>query len=225
MPTEFRRPARLVLFGAPGVGKGTQAVVLSEEYGVPHISTGDLLRGAMTPETPMALRIKGIVEKGELVPDDLVSAILDERLKAQDARSGFILDGFPRTAAQAGFLDSLLRNENVGLDGVINLEVQEKEILLRLIGRRVCGSCGAIIHLRSSPPRKEGRCDACDGPLEQRADDTEAAIAERLRAYEAQTKPVVDYYRSRGLLLTIDGNGKPEAVRKSIREALRARRG
>ena len=203
---------RLVLFGAPGVGKGTQAAEIRRRAGLPHISTGDMLRQAMKDGSPLGRRVRDVVERGDLVPDALIGEIMEERLSRPDARLGFLLDGFPRTAPQADLLDRVLAARGQRLDGVINLEVPEAEIVERLAGRRVCGSCGATYHVRFNRPRAEGVCDACGGRLVQRPDDREEAIVGRLRAYREQTRPLEERYQKVGLLLTVDGRGTPDEV-------------
>lgn len=209
-----------MLFGAPGVGKGTQAAEIRRRTGAAHISTGDMLRAAMKAGTPPGLQARAIVERGGLVPDDLVGAMMRERLEQADARDGFLLDGFPRTQAQADLLDAILAERGQRLDRVINIVVPEPEILDRLTGRRVCGRCGATFHVRYNRPRAEGRCDACGGELRQRPDDAEVAIAERLRQYGEQTAPLIARYQKAGVLLTVDGRGRPEEVFGRIAAAL-----
>jgi adenylate kinase len=209
-----------VLFGAPGVGKGTQAALLKEQLALPHIATGDLLRSAMQAETPVGRRIREIVGRGELVPDDLVSGIVEERLAAPDAAAGFLVDGYPRTVEQAVFLDRLVARRGWRLDRVINIDLPAAEIISRLTGRRICGTCGAIYHLRFDPPRRAERCDRCQGQLRQRSDDTEQAIGERLRVYRSQTEPVIEHYGRQGLLTTVDGRGSPVEVGKRMMEVV-----
>jgi adenylate kinase len=179
-----------------------------------------MLRAAMKAGTPPGLQARAIVERGGLVPDDLVGAMMRERLEQADARDGFLLDGFPRTQAQADLLDAILAERGQRLDRVINIVVPEPEILDRLTGRRVCGRCGATFHVRYNRPRAEGRCDACGGELRQRPDDAEAAIAERLRQYGEQTAPLIARYQKAGVLLTVDGRGRPEEVFGRIAAAL-----
>jgi adenylate kinase len=199
----MRSGARIVLLGKQGAGKGTQCVQLSRHYVVPHISTGDMLRGAMKAGTPMGLLAKGFVDAGQLVPDEVVIGIVAERLSERDARSrGFILDGFPRTTHQAEALAKLLSPGN--LDVVIDLEVQTELVLRRLASRRVCSSCGHNYSVQN-PPAHQWRCDHCGGDVVQRADDQEEAIKARLDAYERQTAPLIDWYASRQLLATVDG--------------------
>ena len=211
-----RRPVRLVLFGAPGVGKGTQAAALTTRLGVPHVSTGDMLRAAIREGTPEGLQARAIVERGELVPDTLISALVGARLAREDVQEGFILDGFPRTTGQAEYLDRALEKVGRPLDVVVNITVPEAEIADRLSGRRVCPSCGASYHARFHPPMVDGRCDACGGRLEQRPDDRPEVVRGRLDVYLRQTAPVLDHYRRRGILRDVDGLGRPEEVTDRI---------
>jgi adenylate kinase len=207
---------RLVLFGAPGVGKGVQAAEILKRAPVPHISTGEMLRAAMKAGTPLGRQAAAVVERGGLVPDALVGEMMEERLAAPDARDGFLLDGFPRTAAQADLLARVLSRRGQALDRVINIVVPEPEILDRLTGRRVCASCGATFHVRYNRPRVEGVCDACGGALRQRSDDREETIAERLRVYHEQTAPLIARYQREGVLMTVDGRGRPDQVFERI---------
>ena len=216
---------RLVLLGAPGVGKGTQAAEITRRIGLLHISTGDLLRAAIREGAPLGRQVAAIVERGELVPDALVGAVMEERLSRPDAADGFLLDGFPRTVAQADLLDGILAKRGQELDRVISIEVAEPEILDRLTGRRSCGGCGAVFHVRYNRPAVEGICDRCGGPLRQRSDDTERVIAERLRAYREQTAPLILRYQKAGLLLTVDGRGRPAEVFDRIAAAVPDLRG
>ena len=216
---------RLVLLGAPGVGKGTQAAEITRRIGLLHISTGDLLRAAIREGAPLGRQVAAIVERGELVPDALVGAVMEERLSRPDAADGFLLDGFPRTVAQADLLDGILAKRGQELDRVISIEVAEPEILDRLTGRRSCGGCGAVFHVRYNRPAVEGICDRCGGPLRQRSDDTERVIAERLRAYREQTAPLILRYQKAGLLLTVDGRGRPTEVFDRIAAAVPGLRG
>ena len=216
---------RLVLFGAPGVGKGTQAAEIRRRTGAAHISTGDMLRAAMRAETELGRKARAIVERGGLVPDDLVGAMMRERLEQPDAEIGFLLDGFPRTQAQADLLDAILAERGQRLDRVINIVVPEPEILDRLTGRRVCVRCGTTFHVRHNRPRAAGVCDACGGELRLRPDDAEAAIAERLRQYGEQTAPLIARYQRAGVLLSVDGRGRPEEVFERIAADLPGLRG
>src|SRR5437867_12402446 len=204
--------ARLVLLGAPGVGKGTQAAEITRRVGLPHISTGDLLRAAIRDGSPLGRKVAAIVERGELVPDALIGEVMEERLSRRDAAGGFLLDGFPRTPAQADILDRMLVRRGQTLDRVILSEVPETEIVERLAGRRSCGRCGAVYHVRYNPPGVEGICDRCGSRLQQRPDDAEAVIKDRLRAYREQTAPLVARYEKAGLLVPVDGRGRPDEV-------------
>ncbi len=211
---------RLILFGAPGSGKGTQAKMAGEELGVPHISTGDILRQSVKEGTALGLKAKGFMDSGALVPDGLILDMIAERLSRDDARGGFMLDGFPRTVAQAEGLDSLLKRCGQDIDAVVSLEVEPEELIKRLTSRRTCAGCGAIYNLIFQPPKAEGACDLCGGRLEQRADDQRATVENRLRVYREQTAPVMDYYRSRGLLRPVDGSRSPEEVYRSFKAVL-----
>jgi len=203
---------RLALLGAPGVGKGTQAAEITKRVGLVHISTGDLLRAAIRDGSPLGRRVAAIVERGELVPDGPVAEVMEERLARPDAADGFLLDGFPRTVAQADLLDRILAKRGQALDRVISIEVPEAEIVDRLAGRRSCGHCGATYHVRYNRPKVDGVCDRCGSELRQRPDDVEAAIAQRLKAYREQTAPLVARYRKTGRLVEIDGRGTPDEV-------------
>lgn len=211
---------RLILFGAPGSGKGTQAKLAGQELGVPHISTGDILRQSVKEGTPLGLKAKSFMDSGALVPDDLMLDLIRERLGWPDASRGFLLDGFPRTVAQAEGLDRLLAGLGMKIDAVISLEVDAEELVLRLTSRRMCPKCGAIYNQISQPPRAEGICDACGSALEQRADDRRSTVENRLAVYREQTSPVMDYYRSQGLLKPVDGSKSPEEVYRSFKSAL-----
>ena len=192
--------------GPPGAGKGTQAQVLSKDLSTPHISTGDMLREALKAAMPLGLKAKEYMEKGALVPDDLVIALVAERLKKNDARRGFILDGFPRTPEQAEALDKTLKILSMPLDLVLYFKTSLEVIVRRLSGRRLCGQCGKNFHLTNFKPRAEGICDACGGKLVQRPDDREETIENRLKVYEKQTAPLIDYYRRKGLLAEVPGD-------------------
>lgn len=197
---------RLILLGPPGAGKGTQATVLSREYKMPHISTGDILREAVKAALPLGVKAKAYMDKGELVPDEIVTGIVVERLKKEDARRGFILDGFPRTLRQAEDLDASLVRNHLDIDIVIYLETSPKTAIERLTGRRVCKSCGFNFHVTNIPPKTEGICDHCGSQLMQRPDDLEKTVLHRLKVYEAQTKPLVDYYTGKGVLKKVSGD-------------------
>ena len=214
------RPVRLVMFGAPGVGKGTQAAVLSARRGVPHLATGDMLRAAIRGGTPEGLQARAIVERGELVPDALISALVGARLAGPDMQGGFILDGFPRTVGQAEYLDRSLAASGRSVGAVVNITVPEREITARLGGRRVCPGCGASFHVAFQPPAVEGVCDVCGKGLERRADDAEEVVRGRLEVYTRQTAPVLEHYRGAGILHDVDGVGTPEEVTGRIEAVL-----
>lgn len=197
----------LMLLGAPGAGKGTQAKRLVERLEIPQISTGDMLRSAVKSETAMGLEAKRYMDAGELVPDDVVIGIVRDRLAEPDCEKGFILDGFPRTTAQATAL-----SEFAPLDRVLNIVVPEESVVGRLSGRRTCKACGAIFHVVNSPPSVDGVCNNCGGPLFQRSDDNEASIRTRLAAYRDKTAPLESFYSARGVLQNIDGLGSPEDI-------------
>lgn len=199
----------VVLLGAPGAGKGTQAVRLSKARSLPHVSTGDLLRDNMKRGTPLGAQAKDFMEKGELVPDALVLDMLAARVSAPDCLAGYVLDGFPRTEVQAVALEERLAGVQMT---VVNLEVSDESIVRRAEGRLSCRQCGAVFHRESSPPRKVGVCDACGGELFTRSDDSAPVVRERLRVYRDKTAPLVEFYSRRGLLQTIDGEQSPDAV-------------
>ncbi|MFA6078994.1 MAG: adenylate kinase [Candidatus Omnitrophota bacterium] len=197
---------KIILLGPPGAGKGTQSEVLRRMYKIPHISTGDILRESIKNALPLGLKAKSYMDKGELVPDQIVIDIVVDRLKADDTKKGFILDGFPRTVKQAVDLDAALVKISSSIDSVIYFETSEKVAIERLTGRRICKNCGANYHVRNIPPKKEGICDKCGQPLVQRPDDTEATVLNRLKVYEAQTRPLIDYYQKAGLLAKVSGD-------------------
>jgi adenylate kinase len=212
--------ARVVLLGPPGAGKGTQAKLLQDEFGACQISTGDILRKAVAEQTTLGKEASGYINRGALVPDDVIVNLVAERLKERDCKNGFILDGFPRTIPQAEGLDRILKNAGLSLNGVLSVQVPEKIIIERLAGRRTCRSCGALSHMVFNPPKKAGVCDRCGGELYQRDDDREETIANRLKVYEKQTAPLADYYRERGLLREIDGVGEIDDIRARVTKAL-----
>ncbi len=210
----------IILLGPPGVGKGTQGARLRDRYHIPLISMGDILREAVREGTPLGKEAKSYMDKGELVPDDVVVGIVGERLKGEDCSRGFILDGFPRTIAQAEALERLLEKEGKEITHVILLDVPEDEIIRRLSGRRLCKVCGAAYHLVFNPPKEEGRCDRCGGELYQRDDDNEETIKARLEVYHSQTTPLVEYYEKKGLLRRVDGVDTIEGIFERITRIL-----
>jgi len=210
---------RIAFLGPPGAGKGTQARDLAQEWGVLHLATGDMLREAVAAGSPLGREAKDYMDRGALVPDDVIIRMMGERLGRADARRGFILDGFPRTIAQAEALGTLLKDLGLTLDTVVYFDVSEPELLRRLTGRRVCRKCGHTYHLVSNPPKRPGVCDACGGELYQREDDSEATVRNRLDVYRRQTSPLLDYYRERHMLTTVSGEGPVATIRDAIRTA------
>jgi len=208
----------IVLLGSPGVGKGTYAGRLSERYGIPHISTGDILREEIKRDSELGRKVKKYVERGELVPDSIIIEVIKERLAADDCRKGFILDGFPRTLNQARALDNIVR-----VDVVFNFVAPKEVIIERLSGRRICRKCGAIYHIRYKPPKKPGVCDICGGELYQREDDKPEVIERRLEVYKEQTAPLIDYYSRKGLLVDIDASKEVDEVIAQCERILRER--
>ncbi len=211
---------RTVLLGPPGAGKGTQAVRIVEKYNVPHISTGDIFRENIKNGTELGKKAQEDMNKGELVPDDLVIEIATTRLLADDCKEGFLLDGFPRTVYQAEKLDAFLEEHGMKLDKVIDIEVEKEELITRLTGRRVCKACGASFHVVNIPPKTEGICDNCGGELFQRADDTIETVENRIEVYIEQTMPLVDYYTAAGNIAVIDGALALDTVFDAIVEAI-----
>lgn len=214
---------RLVLLGAPGAGKGTQAKKLIEKYSIPQISTGDILRKAVAEGTPLGKEAKAYMDRGELVPDSVVIGIIKERLKEDDCKKGYILDGFPRNVAQAEALDQMLGELKSPLDFAISIDVSFDELMKRLTGRRTCKSCGQMYNIYFSPPKKNGICDKCGGELFQRDDDKEETIRKRLEVYEAQTAPVIGYYREKGILRSVPGTGSIDEIFNKIISILEKR--
>lgn len=196
---------RLVLLGAPGAGKGTQAKKIIEKYPIPQISTGDLLRAAVSAGTALGKEAKSYMDKGELVPDSVVLGMVEERLKQDDCKKGFILDGFPRNTKQAEELDAMLAGVKMSLTAALNVDVPLGILMQRLTGRRTCKACGQMFNIYTSAPQKEGICDKCGGALFQRDDDKEETIKKRLDVYSAQTAPLIDYYGKKGIMKTVDG--------------------
>jgi adenylate kinase len=214
---------RVAFLGPPGAGKGTQARDLAREWSVPHIATGDMLREAVAAGTALGREAKGYMDKGALVPDDVIISMIAERLRQPDARNGFLLDGFPRTIAQAEGLERLLKDLGHPLDRVIYFDVAEPELVRRLTGRRVCRACGHSIHVVSNPPRREGVCDACGGELYQRVDDSESTVRNRLAVYARQTAPLLDWYSGKDLLASIKGEGAIADIGRRVKDAARRR--
>ena len=209
-----------IFLGAPGAGKGTQAREVAKHFGIPQISTGDMLRDAVKRQTAMGLAAKARMETGDLVPDDVVCGIVQERVGQPDSRNGYILDGFPRTINQARCVDFMLEAEGLGKPLVIDIRVDEDLLLKRLTGRRTCSVCGEIYNINFNPPKVEGICDKDGGKLLQRADDNEETIRQRLEAYHKQTSPLIEYYRVKGVLHELDGNKDPETIAKGLLDFL-----
>lgn len=210
----------IILLGPPGGGKGTQARFITEKFGIPQISTGDMLRDAVTNKTDLGLKAKEYMDAGKLVPDDLVIKIVEERLKRDDCKDGFILDGFPRTLLQAEALDKILTRMSKKMDYVINIDVPAEDIVKRLTSRRICKKCGNIYNLLSNPPKIDGRCDICGGELYQRDDDKEETVRRRLTVYKEDTEPLIMYYKNKGVLKTIDGRKDIDDVKNLIERTI-----
>jgi adenylate kinase len=210
----------LIMFGAPGSGKGTHSEKLAQFYGVPHISTGDVLRENVAGETELGRMVEEYVKRGEYVPDATMNYIVKSRLGSDDCEKGFILDGYPRTIAQIKALENILEELNLSLDAVINLQVSEEEIVRRLSSRRVCLNCQAIYNTITHPPKNEGVCDVCGGPVVQRDDDKPDVIRNRLKIYEVNTKPLLKYYEKMGIVVTLKAEGEADEVSRRIRSAL-----
>lgn len=211
---------KLVFLGAPGAGKGTQAKKLVEKYAIPQISTGDLLRAAVAAGTALGKEAKSYMDKGELVPDRVVLGMVEERLKQDDCKKGYILDGFPRNTAQAEALDKMLSSLNMPLDAAVSVDVPFDDLMKRLTGRRTCKACGQMYNVYFNPPQKTGICDKCGGELFQRDDDKEETIKKRLDVYNAQTAPLFDYYKSKGILKSVAGTGSIDEIFSNICKAL-----
>ena len=211
---------KIILMGGPGAGKGTQAVGLVEKYNIPHISTGDMFRAAIKDGTALGLKAKSYMDAGGLVPDEVTIGIVAERLAQPDCTKGFLLDGFPRTLAQGNALGDILDRLGMKLDGVINIEVDEKILIPRLTGRRVCRKCGASYHMIFNAPKQEGVCGQCGGELYQRSDDTVETAQNRLNVYNQQTEPLIAFYTDKGLLKRINGDQAIDKVLQDIMKAL-----
>ena len=213
----------LMLFGAPGAGKGTQAKFLIEKYNIPQISTGDILRAAIVDKTDMGMEAKKFMDAGQLVPDSTIIGIIKDRLAESDCKNGFILDGFPRTIIQARELESIAKEFGFDIDAVINIDVPSEKLIKRLSGRRTCKDCGTTYHVVFNPPKTEGVCDKCGGELYQRPDESEEAVQVRLDTYEKQTRPLIDYYTMKGELTNVNGDQSMDAVYADIKKNLEAK--
>jgi len=211
----------LLIMGPPGAGKGTQAAEIVKELKVPHISTGDMLREAVKKGTEMGKKAKEYMDKGQLVPDEVIIGVVKERLAQPDCKAGFLLDGFPRTLPQAEALDQTLKEMGIKLDNVINIRVPRERIVDRITGRRVCRSCGDTYHIVNKPPKENDKCDKCGGELYQRSDDTAETVNKRLDVYEAQTQPLLDYYGKQGIVVDINGDQPINRVLEDILSALK----
>jgi adenylate kinase len=210
----------LVLMGLPGAGKGTQAEKIVEKYGIPHISTGDMFRSAMKEGTELGLKAKSFMDSGNLVPDDVTIGIVRERLAKDDCKKGFLLDGFPRTVAQADALENILSETNRSIDYVLYIDVDQESLLKRLTGRRICKDCGATYHVIFNPSQQEGVCDKCGGELYQRADDNEKTVKTRLQVNIEQSQPLLDFYQDKGYLRKINGEREINEVFSSLDQLL-----
>lgn len=213
---------KLLIMGRPGAGKGTQAANIKEYYNIPHISTGDMFRAAIKNETKLGLTAKSFMDKGQLVPDEVTIGIVQERLLEDDCKKGFLLDGFPRTIAQAEALELFLKENGIVLDAVLDVNVPAEILVRRMVGRRVCKGCGATFHVEFNAPKQEGICDVCGTPLIQRADDTYETANSRLEVYDNNTAPLLDFYNTRGLLKTVNGDQPLDKVFEDIKNVLGA---
>lgn len=211
----------LILLGPPGAGKGTQAKRLTDEYQIPQISTGDMLREAVKAGSPMGIKAKSFMDSGKLVPDEVVVGIVEERIQKEDCRKGFMLDGFPRTTSQADSLAVMLDKLGRKIDHVVGIQLDDEELVARLTGRRTCRRCMTPFHVKFSPPERPGICDKCGCELYQRDDDMEEPIRARLKTYADQTEPLISYYEQRGLLRPVDGLGTVDEIFSRIKQALR----
>ena len=211
----------ILLMGPPGAGKGTQAAELVKAFDIPHISTGDMFRAAIKGGTELGKKAKGYMDEGKLVPDEVTIGIVHERLSKDDCKKGFILDGFPRTVEQADALTGILKDLGLSLTRVLNISVPSEDLIERATGRRICKKCGATYHVKFNPPKKEGICDVCGGELFQRGDDTAETMKNRLSVYEAQTKPLIEYYEKAGIYTEVDGRQAIDKVTKDLVEVLK----
>ncbi|MDF2563804.1 MAG: adenylate kinase [Massilibacillus sp.] len=211
----------ILLMGPPGAGKGTQAAMLVDKFGIPHISTGDMFRAAVKEGTELGKQAKACMDAGQLVPDSVTIGIVKERLAKPDCKKGFILDGFPRTLEQANALDATLGELQIKLDRVVNISVPAEDLISRATGRRICRGCGATYHVAYNPTAKEGICDKCSGETYQRDDDSEATMTKRLTVYSSQTKPLIQYYQDNGLYTEIDGKQSIDKVLADVVASLR----
>ena len=212
---------KLIFLGPPGAGKGTQAAVISKRFGIAHISTGDILRENVSKKTDLGIQAQKYMEAGQLVPDDVIVAMVESRLQEKDCQAGFILDGFPRTVVQAEALDKLLEKLDIELDGIIYFDVPDEVVVKRLSGRRICKSCGAIYNIHSQPPKKDGVCDLCGGELYQRSDDEESVVMNRLKVYKELTAPLISYYENSDKFIKVDASQDSSVVVEAIVEAVR----
>lgn len=218
----MRKPStRIILIGPPGAGKGTQAEKLASYLKIPRIATGDLFRQAVRDKTSLGIKVQGILESGALVPDSTVLELMEERLSKPDCKDGFVLDGVPRTVGQALGLEQWFQSAGRLLDVVVALDVSDNEVVLRMTGRRQCSACGASYHTQFQPPKKEGVCDRCGGALVQRGDDEEKTVRHRLKVYESETAPLLEFYGKKGLLKKADGSKEPSKVFEAIRSLIK----
>ncbi|MEU9791758.1 adenylate kinase [Streptomyces sparsogenes] len=215
---------RIVLVGPPGAGKGTQAAYLAKNLSIPHISTGDLFRANISQGTPLGRQAQEYMRAGQLVPDEVTIGMAEDRMRQPDAAQGFLLDGFPRNLAQAEALDGFLRDNQIALDAVLDLEVPEDEVVRRIAGRRICRNDSShVFHVTGAPPKTEGVCDECGGELYQREDDSEETVRKRLEVYHRETEPIIDYYKAKGQVVTIPALGKVSEVTQRAMDALAAK--